>query len=68
MVYFLNPLNSMTKNEFALQISLAMHKDPCKPMESFASHLNTYQCLSAYFQELSIEDIQGIASRYGVLT
>ena len=57
----------MTKNEFALQISLAMHKGTAETMHSFSSYLNTYQCLSTYFQELSIEDIEGIASRYGVL-
>ncbi|ABX08552.1 hypothetical protein [Prochlorococcus marinus] len=58
----------MTKNDFALKISLAMHKDPSTPCESFHAYLNTYKCLSHYFKELSIEDIEGIASRYGVMS
>ena len=58
----------MTKHDFALQISLAMYKDSATPVDSFKAYLNTYQCLSNYFKELSIEDIEGIASRYGVLT
>jgi len=59
--------NAMTKDQLALKISLAMHKDPQATQESFVSYLNTYKCLCTYFHELSMEDIAGIASRYGVL-
>ena len=57
----------MTKDQLALKISLAMHKAPNARMESFNAYLNTYQCLSSYFQELSMDDIAGIASQYGVI-
>ena len=57
----------MTKDQLALKISLAMHKTPNARMESFNAYLNTYQCLCNYFQELSMEDIAGIASQYGVI-
>ena len=56
----------MTKEQIALKISLAMHKEPETLRGSANAYLNTYQCLVNYFQELSIDDIAGIASRYGV--
>ncbi len=60
-------LNTMTKDQLALKISLAMHKPPNARMDTLSNYLNTYKSLSSYFQELSIEDIAGIASRYGVM-
>ena len=56
----------MTKDQLALKISLAMHKPPHARMDTFNAYLNTYNCLSNYFQELSMDDIAGIASQYGV--
>ena len=56
----------MTKEELAQQISLAMHKAPNARLDTVHSYLNTYQCLSNYFKELSIDDIKGIATKYGV--
>ncbi len=56
----------MTKDQLALRISLAMHKPPNARLESFNAYFNTYQCLCNYFQELSMEDIAGIANQYGV--
>ena len=56
----------MTKDQLALKISLAMHKPPNARMDTFNAYLNTYKCLSTYFQELSMDDIAGIASQYGV--
>ena len=57
----------MTKDQLALKISLAMHKPPNARMDTFNAYLNTYKCLRNYFQELSMDDIAGIASRYGVI-
>ena len=56
----------MTKDQLALHISLAMHKPPHARMDTVNAYLNTYKCLSRYFQELSMDDIAGIASQYGV--
>ncbi len=56
----------MTKDQLALRISLAMHKPPHARIDSLNAYLNTYQCLSNYFQELSMDDIAGIASQYGI--
>ena len=56
----------MTKDQLALKISLAKHKPPHARMDTFNAYLNTYKCLSNYFQELSMDDIAGIASRYGI--
>jgi len=56
----------MTKDQLALKISLAMHKHSGIRKDSFKSYINTYKSLSNYFEELSLEDIAGIASRYGV--
>ena len=56
----------MTKDQLALKIALAMHKPPHTRVESMEAYLNTYQCLCNYFQELSMEDIAGIANQYGV--
>ena len=56
----------MTKDQLALKIALAMHKPPHAQVESIGAYLNTYKCLSNYFQELSLEDIAGIGIRYGV--
>ena len=57
----------MNKDQLALKISLAMHKPPEGRIETFNAYLNTYQCLRRYFQELSMDDIAGIASRYDVI-
>ena len=56
----------MTKDQLALKIALAMHKPPHARLDSMNAYLNTYKCLSNYFQELSLEDIAGIGNRYGV--
>ncbi len=56
----------MTKDQLALKISLAMHKSPKERIETLNAYLNTYKCLRRYFQELSMDDIAGIASQYGV--
>ena len=56
----------MTKDQLAQQISLAMHKAPNARLDTVHSYLNTYQCLCNYFKELSIDDIEGIATQYGV--
>ncbi len=56
----------MTKDQLALKISLAMHKPPQARLDSINAYLNTYKCLCSYFQELSMDDIAGIASQYGV--
>ena len=56
----------MYKDQLAQQISLAMHKAHNARLDTVHSYLNTYQCLSNYFKELSIDDIEGIATKYGV--
>ena len=56
----------MTKDQLALKISLAMHTPPHARIDSMNAYLNTYQCLCNYFQELSMDDITGIAHQYGV--
>ena len=62
----LKPPNTMTKDQLALKIALAMHKPPHSRIDSMNAYLNTYKSLSSYFQELSLEDIAGIGNRYGV--
>ena len=57
-----NLLNTMTKDQLALEISREMHKD----REGRWSSFNTYQCIRSYFADLSIEDMAGIASQYGI--
>ncbi len=56
----------MTKDQIAMKISLAMHKHSEPHTKSIKSYLNTYQCLRKYFEDLSLEDIAGVASSYGV--
>ena len=56
----------MTKDQLALKISLAMHKPPHARIDSMNAYLNTYKCLCDYFQELSIDEITGIAHQYDV--
>ncbi|AAP99728.1 MULTISPECIES: hypothetical protein [Prochlorococcus] len=56
----------MTKDQLALKISLAMHKPPNARLDTFNEYLSTYQCLCNYFQELSMEDMAGIANQYSV--
>ena len=62
----LKSLNTMTKDQLALKIALAMHKAPHARIDSMNAYLNTYRSLSSYFQELSLEDIAGIGNRCGV--
>ena len=57
----------MTKDQLALKISLAMHKTPNARLDTVNAYLSTYQCLSNYFQELSMDDIAGIAKQYGAI-
>ena len=52
----------MTKDQLALKIALAMHKPPNARIDSMNAYLNTYKCLSNYFQELSMEDIESYSS------
>ncbi len=66
LVSALKSLNTMTKDQLALKIALAMHKPPHARLDSMKAYFNTYKCLSNYFQELSMDDIAGIASQYGV--
>ena len=56
----------MTKDQLAQKISMAMHKSPNARLDTFNAYLNTYECLRNYFKELSMDDVEGIASRYGV--
>ncbi|KGG16091.1 MULTISPECIES: hypothetical protein [unclassified Prochlorococcus] len=56
----------MTKDQLALKISIAMHKSPNARLDNVNAYLNTYQCLSNYFKELSMGDVEGIATQYGV--
>ena len=57
----------MTNDQLALKIYLAMHIPPHTRLDTFNAYLNTHKCLCNYFQELSMEDIAGIASHYGVI-
>ena len=59
-------LDTMIKDQLALRIALAMHKPPHACVDSMNAYFKTYKSLSSYFEELSIEDIAGIGSRYGV--
>ena len=52
----------MNKDQLAQLISLAMDKAPNARLDTVSSYLNTYQCLSDYFKELSIDDMEGIAT------
>ena len=52
----------MTKEELALQITRAMYKG-CGQFESF----NAYQCVKAYFLDLDMADLVGIAGQYGIV-
>ena len=56
----------MTNDQLALKIYLAMHMPPHTRLDTFNAYLNTHECLCNYFQELSMEDITGIAHQYGV--
>ena len=51
----------MSKKELALQITTAMHKGKSK-IESF----NAYQCIKGYLLDLEVEDLVGVATRYGI--
>ncbi len=57
----------MTKDQLAFSISLAMHNPRNASMDATSECLKTYKCLCNYFQDLSMDDIAGIASRYGVM-
>ncbi len=52
----------MTKEELALQITMAMHKG-CGQFESF----NACQCIQGYFLDLETADLIGIAAQYGIV-
>ena len=52
---------NMTKEDLACHISREMFKQRGN-IESF----NASQCLNSYFFDLSIEDLIGIASQYGI--
>ena len=52
----------MTKDQLALEISKEMYKRPVCSWDGF----KTYQCIMSYFNDLSIEDLAGIASQYKI--
>ena len=51
----------MTKDDLALNLSRAI----CNQKGSVES-FNTFQCIRSYFTDLSMEDLIGIASQYGI--
>jgi len=51
----------MTKDDLALAIIRVMFKG-----ERGIESLNAYKCIRNYFLDLSLEDLLGIASQYGV--
>ena len=53
--------SNMSKDDLALAITQVMFKDDVG-LKSF----NSYQCIRNYFYDLSLEDLSGIASHYGI--
>ena len=53
--------NNMKYDDLALEIARVMFKDE-RGFESF----NSYLCMRNYFLDLSMEDLIGIASQYGI--
>ena len=51
----------MTKEQLALKIARAIYKGKGK-LESFQA----FQCISSYFADLSLDDLEGIAGQYGI--
>ena len=51
----------MTKEELALKISREIYKGKGK-LESF----DTFKYISSYFNDLSMDDLEGIAGVYGI--
>jgi hypothetical protein len=51
----------MTKEQLAQKISREIYKGIGK-LESF----HAYQCISSYFSDLSMDDLEGIAGQYGI--
>ena len=54
-------LDQMTKEQLALKIAREIYKGKGK-LESF----NAFQCISSYFADLSMDDLEGIAGQYGI--
>ena len=57
----LRSLANMKKDHFAIEIARVMYKEE-RGFESFISYL----CIRNYFPDLSLENLIGIASQYGV--
>ena len=51
----------MTKEQLDLKIAREIYKGKGK-LESF----HAYQCISSYFSDLSMDDLEGIAGQYGI--
>ena len=51
----------MTKEQLALKIAREIYKGKGK-LESF----HAFQCISSYFADLSLDDLEGIAGQYGI--
>jgi len=51
----------MKKEQLALKIASEIDKGKGK-LESF----HAFRCISSYFADLSLEDLEGIAGQYGI--
>tara|TARA_B100000965_G_C19599338_1_gene761731 strand:+ start:3093 stop:3260 length:168 start_codon:yes stop_codon:yes gene_type:complete len=51
----------MKKEQLALKIAREIYKGEGK-LESF----HAFKCIHSYFSDLSIDDLEGIASQYGI--
>ena len=47
----------MTKDQFTLKIALAMHNTPHAGIGLMNAYLESYESLSSYFKDLSLDDI-----------
>ena len=53
--------DQMTKEQLALKIATEIYKGKGK-LESF----HAYQCISSYFSDLSMDDLEGMAGQCGI--
>ena len=51
----------MNKEQLALKIAREIYKGN-KKQESF----HAFKCISSYFSDLSMDDLEGIAGQYGI--
>jgi len=51
----------MNREDIIMLISNEMNRG-----RSAAESFNAYKCIRSYFADLSIEDLRGIASQYGI--